>query len=175
MKYSREASRLILARTPTILDAMLRDQTKTWTHANEGVETWSAYDVVGHLIHGERRDWLLRASTILEHGESQAFEPFDRFAQFEASKGQSMEDLLEAFHELRKKNLEALDAMVPSDKNLELKGTHPALGTVTLAELLSTWVVHDLGHIAQISRVMARQYENEVGPWKAYLPILNRR
>jgi hypothetical protein len=141
---------------------------------NEGPDTWSPYDVLGHLIHGEETDWIPRARIILEHGESQAFEPFDRFAQFEKSKGKSPAQLLDAFETLRKRNLAVLAQMNITPDQLSLSGRHPELGSVTLSELLATWVAHDLSHIAQAVRVMCKQYSAAVGPWREYLPILAR-
>ena len=171
MKFNLELSISILERTPAVLDAWLRGLPEAWIHANEGEGTWSAYDVVGHLIHGERTDWIPRLRIILEHGEGRTFEPFDRFAQMEEEK-KSIEELLAEFRALRLENIKELKALDINNETLQWKGIHPALGEANLKELLSTWTVHDLGHIAQISRVMAKQYQTEVGPWKAYLGIL---
>ena len=162
----------VLERTPQVLDNLLGGLPEDLTHADEGPDTWSAFDVMGHLIHGEKTDWIPRARIILEHEESRPFESFDRFAQFEASKGHSLQDLLAEFTTLRTQNLKALRELSLEDGDLQRKGTHPELGTVTLSELLATWVVHDLGHIAQISRVMAKQLKNDVGAWQAYIPVL---
>jgi uncharacterized damage-inducible protein DinB len=162
----------ILSRTPATLRALLQDLSDPWTHINLGAETWSAYDVVGHLIHGEETDWIPRAKIILQHGQSRPFEPFDRFAQFEPSKGQALEDRLDKFAHLRQQNLETLRQMRITSAQWELRGTHPELGTVTLRQLLAAWVVHDLDHMGQIVEALAKQYTEAVGPWKAYLPIL---
>ncbi len=165
----------VLSRTPALLKELLNGLSSDWVNSNEGSETWSQYDVVGHLIHGERTDWMTRAKIILNYGERLAFEPFDRFAQFEASKGKTFEELLEEFAVLRKENINTLQELKLTEADLEKTGRHPELGKVTLGELLATWVVHDFDHIGQIARTMAKQYENEVGPWKAYLSILQSR
>jgi hypothetical protein len=164
----------VLERTPGVLRSMLTGLGPTWIDANEGAETWSPYDNVGHLIHGERTDWIPRAQIILAQGENRRFTPFDRFAQFRESQGKSLADLLDEFSNLRSDNLTTLAGWRLSDEQLALRGEHPELGTVTLRELLSAWVVHDLGHIAQIARVMAKQYRGAVGPWRVYLPVLDR-
>ena len=162
----------LLSRTPATLNSMLRDVPELWLVQNEGAETWSPYDIVGHLIHGEETDWLPRAKIILEFGEARAFEPFDRVAMFETSRGKSIAELLDTFAVLRKRSLNELGAMNLTPDLLEKRGKHPELGTVTLKQLLSTWVVHDLGHVRQVVRVMAKQYRDVVGPWRAYLSIL---
>ena len=164
----------ILGRTPVVLNSLLRDLPESWLVQNEGPETWSPYDVVGHLIHGEETDWIPRAKIILEHGEARPFEPFDRVAMFEKSKGKTITELLDTFARVRAENLRELRTMNLTPALLARRGTHPELGTVTLKQLLATWVVHDLGHIRQVVRVMAKQYRDEVGPWKAYLAILGR-
>jgi hypothetical protein len=163
----------LLARTPATLDALLRGLPDPWTAANEGDTTWSAFDVVGHLIHGERTDWIFRARIILADGEARPFATFDRLAQFAVSKNRSLPALLDEFAGLRRQNLEELKALHLSENDLERRGTHPELGVVTLRQLLATWVAHDLDHIVQISRVLARQYSDEVGPWRAYLRIIS--
>jgi hypothetical protein len=163
----------VLARTPSVLSAMLAGLPEAWVTANEGVDTWSPYDVVGHLIHGERTDWLPRARTILDHGETRPFEPFDRQAQFADSHGRTLHDLLDEFARLRQSSLSALAGLRLSEADLDRRGRHPAFGVVTLRQLLSTWVAHDLDHIVQISRVIARQYSDEVGPWRAYLRVIS--
>jgi hypothetical protein len=163
----------ILARTPRVLDTLLRGVPDDWITANEGADTWSPFDVVGHLIHGERTDWVPRARMILERGDSQPFEKFDRFAQFEASRQRTLASLLDEFAALRHDNLRALEGLRVTDADLERRGRHPELGVVTLRQLLATWVAHDLDHIVQISRVLARQYSDEVGPWRAYLRIIS--
>ena len=164
----------ILSRTPIVLKSMLSNLPDEWVSGNEGNQTWSAFDVLGHLIHGERTDWLPRIRMILQSGESEAFEPFDRFAQFEASKGKSLEELLSTFAELRADNINALKTMNLTAGDLVKRGAHPELGSVTLEQLIATWVVHDLDHLAQIVRVMAKQYREAVGPWEAYLSVLKR-
>jgi DinB superfamily len=174
MNFSIEKSLEILERTPKVLDMLLQGISDDWTTNNEGPETWSAYDVVGHLIHGEITDWIPRADIILSHNPDKKFTPFNRFAQFQESEGKSLQQLLEKFKTLRKKNLEHLSSKKITATDLEKKGIHPAFGEVTLAQLLSTWVVHDLNHLAQVSRVMAKYYLKDVGPWTAYLKILQQ-
>ena len=163
----------ILERTPAALDALLRGLPDGWLAAHEGGATWSPFDVVGHLIHGERTDWIPRVRTILEHGEARAFEKFDRLAQFVESEGQTLNGLLEEFARLRQDNLRELAALRLTPADLDRRGRHPELGAVTLRALLATWVAHDLDHVVQISRVLARQYADEVGPWRAYLRIIS--
>jgi len=155
----------IPTRTPATLNALLLDLPDAWTQANEGPGTWSPYAVVGHLIHGDRTDWLPRLRIILEHGAGRQFDPFDREAQFSDSAGKSLGTLLEEFSALRQSNVEALTAINLQPAQLEWKGMHPALGPVTVRQLLATWTAHDLAHILQVSRVMARRYRKEVGPW----------
>lgn len=162
----------MLSRTPIILRSMLGKLSSEWTFGNEGNQTWSPFDVLGHLIHGELTDWIPRIKIVLEAGESKTFEPFDRFAQNEANKGKSVEELLTTFEELRSANIEALKQMNITDADLKTRGKHPELGTVTLEELIATWVVHDLDHVVQISRTLAKQYQKAVGPWQAYLSVL---
>ncbi len=163
----------ILARTPSVLDAMLRGLPDGWLAAHEGGTTWSPFDVVGHLIHGERTDWLPRVRTVLTHGESQPFAKFDRFAQFAESDGQPLDRLLDTFAALRAQNLQQLAALGLTDADLDRPGRHPELGAVTLRNLLATWVAHDLDHVVQVSRVLARQYADEVGPWHQYLRVIS--
>jgi hypothetical protein len=167
----------LLARTPVMLDSLLRGLPEVWTRRNEGrnhdKDTWSAFDIVGHLIVGERTDWMPRVRMILEHGETRPFDPFDRFAQFNETKDKSLDELLNDFSRLRKENLVALQALHLRPEDLTRRGRHPALGTVTLSELLSTWTVHDLTHLHQLARVMAYQYCDAVGPWSAYLGVLH--
>jgi len=162
----------LLTYTPAALNALLRNLPEMWTSRNEGANTWTAFDVVGHLIHGEHTDWMPRARMILQFGESRAFEPFDRWAQVEESRGKSLEQLLDEFALLRSENLSALRALNLRPEDLELRGRHPALGVVTLSQLLATWATHDLSHLHQISRIMACQYRAAVGPWNAYLGVL---
>jgi DinB superfamily len=162
----------LLARTPAALDAFLRDLPETWTLRNEGEKTWSAFDIVGHLIHGERTDWIPRAKMILQFGESRPFERFDRLAQTRESQGKSLGALLTEFAHLRSTNLAELRALNLQPADLQRRGLHPALGVVTLSELLATWAAHDLTHLHQIARVMAHQYREAVGPWTAYLGVM---
>ncbi|HEX9486717.1 MAG TPA: DinB family protein [Gemmatimonadales bacterium] len=164
----------VLTRTPATLRELLAGLPSPWTSANEGPDTWSPQDVVGHLIHGEETDWIPRAKIILTRGEAQPFEPFDRFAQARRFVGWSLQRLLDRFAELRAEGVATLRQWHLTPEQLALRGRHPELGQVTLSQLLASWVVHDLGHIAQISRVMAKQYTAAVGPWKAYLPVLTR-
>ena len=164
----------ILERTPASLTALLKGLPERWVYATEGDGTWSPYDVIGHLIHGERTDWIPRARHIL-NGETRPFEPFDRAAQFIESEGKSLGDLLSTFAELRRQNIAALVGMNLSDDDLDRKGLHPELGRVTLGQLLATWVVHDLDHVGQIARTMAKVYSGATGPWSAYLSILRDR
>ncbi len=162
----------ILTRTPSVLRAMLANLGDDLTHANYGRDTFSPVDVLGHLIEGERHDWIPRARVILEHGEQQTFKPFDRYSMFESCKGMSIAELLDTFEKLRAESLEALEAMSLGADELALTGTHPEFGRVTLGQLLSTWTVHDLHHTAQICKAMSYQYRDTVGPWKAYLGII---
>jgi hypothetical protein len=163
----------ILSRTPATLDALLRGLPEPWITANEGGSTWSAFDVVGHLIHGEETDWMARAKIILEHGAARPFDKFDRLAQFGLSKGVTLDTLLDEFAAFRTRNLDELRALRLSDADLDRPGRHPELGPVTLRQLLATWMAHDLDHVMQISRVLARQYSDEVGPWRAYLRVIS--
>jgi hypothetical protein len=164
-----------LAATPPTLRAWLAGQGDAWLRADEGPETFSAYDVVGHLIHGERTDWMPRVERILAHGPARPFEPFDRFAMRRADQRRPIAELLDEFQALRGANLARLATLRMTAADLERVGAHPELGRVTLRELLATWVVHDLGHLGQIARVLAHQLRDEVGPWRAYLPVLTRR
>jgi hypothetical protein len=164
----------VLDRTPGTFRALLGGLSESWTAPNEGPDTFSAFDNVGHLIHGERADWMPRARIILAQGANRTFEPYDRFAQVHESHGKTLATLLDEFSTLRAENLATLRGWRLTEAQLALQGEHPALGTVTLAQLLSTWVAHDLGHLAQTSRVMAKQYREAVGPWRVYLPVLDR-
>jgi len=170
--FSLAESLPVLERTPAVLRSLLAGLPEPWIVDNEGGESWSPFDVVGHLIHGERTDWMPRAELILSRGESETFPVFDRFAQFEASRGRSLEELLDTFAELRGANLRRLRALAPGPAELARRGRHPEFGPVTLGQHLATWVAHDLGHLGQIARVMARRYTAAVGPWRAYLPVL---
>ena len=174
MEFQLTDGLAVLGRTPSTLGTMLSELGPQWFDATEGADTWSPYVIVGHLIHGERTDWISRAQIILAQGNNRQFEPYDRFAQFHESAGKSLSTLLEEFAQLRGVNLATLASWQLTDRELALTGEHPAFGTVTLRQLLATWVAHDLGHIAQAARVMAKQYREDVGPWRAYLPILDR-
>lgn len=172
MEFNLDQSIQVLSRTPQTLKELLLGIDEEWTSNNEGTDTWSPYDIIGHLIHGEKTDWIPRAKIILSSEENKDFKPFDRFAQFEESEGKILEQLLNEFESLRVSNLSVLKSLNIGPTDLAKEGIHPAFGKVTLAHLLSTWVVHDLGHIHQICRVMAKQYTNEVGPWTEYLGVL---
>jgi hypothetical protein len=163
----------VLERTPQTLRAMLHGLPPAWTEGTEGPDTWSPFVVVGHLIHGERTDWIARARIILAQGEDRRFTPYDRFAQFRESAGRPLGALLDEFAALRQANLATLAGWQLGERELALTGEHPAFGSVTLRQLLATWVAHDLGHTVQIARVMARQYREAVGPWEAYLSVLS--
>lgn len=173
MKFNLEESMTLLKKTPKILHVFLNDLNAEWLMNNEGSETWSPYNVVGHLIYGEKTDWLIRAKIIMGNSRDKTFEPYNRFAQQNDDPNVPIEELLTQFETLRTQNLKELVALNITEKDLNRKGVHPELGDVTLENLLSAWVVHDLGHIAQISRVMAKQYKDAVGPWTAYLKIIN--
>jgi uncharacterized damage-inducible protein DinB len=164
----------VLERAPQVLEALLSGLPEEWTTCNEGTDTWSPFDVVGHLIDGELADWMARLQIILKQGPNRHFESFDRFRHISRNKGRTLSDLLAEFRQLREKNLRELRALDLTSAQLQLTGEHPAFGTVTLEQLLATWVAHDLGHLAQITRVMAKQYRDAVGPWEAYLPVLHR-
>ena len=174
MNFALDAAIPLLERTPRVMRALLEDVPDEWLHGTEGPETWSPYVIVGHLVHGEKADWIARAQIILAQGDDRKFAPFDRFAQFRESEGKSLTELLDEFDDLRVKNLSTLRSWNISEPQLSLTGIHPAFGEVTLRQLLSTWVAHDLGHIAQTSRVMAKQYREAIGPWRAYLPVMDR-
>ena len=163
----------VLERTPATLRALLQGLPEAWTSPNEGPETWSAYDIVGHLIHGERADWIPRAQIILAR-KGETFERFDRFAQFRDSQGKNLAQLLDEFEAARRKSLGTLRSWALTDEQLALAGKHPELGEVTLRQLLATWVAHDLGHIHQMTRVMAKQYREAIGPWREYLTVMDR-
>ncbi len=172
MKFQVEQAVEILSKTPQVLKSLLDNLSDEWTMKNEISEDWSPFDVVGHLIHADETDWIPRAEIILKQGENPTFEPFDRFAQFERSKGKTLIELLETFAELRRKSLETLKSWDLTGEQLQLKGIHPELGAVNLEQLLATWVVHDLTHIRQISTALAKKYAENVGVWKEYLSIL---
>lgn len=172
MNFTEQKSIAILERTPVVLNMLLKNLSAEWTFCKEGDDTWNVFDIIGHLIHGEKTDWMVRAEIILSEKKDKRFEPFDRFAQIIDNKEKSLDQLLEEFILLRKQNIEQLRLKNLNSQNLEEKGIHPAFGEITLSQLLATWVVHDLNHIAQISSVMAKHYKEEVGPWKTYLKIL---
>src|SRR5262245_36796405 len=172
MKLQLEQAVAVLERTPGAIDGMLRGLPEPWIRGDEGTDTWSPYVVVGHLIHGEKTDWIPRARILLEHGEARAFDKFDRFAQLREPKDKPLDALLDEFRAARTASLAALRDLRLKPADLERRGKHPELGGVTLGQLLATWVVHDLGHVRQIARAMSKQYAGEVGAWKAYLRIL---
>jgi hypothetical protein len=164
----------VLERTPATFRALLAGLPDSWIASNEGPDTFSPFDNVGHLIHGERTDWIPRARIILAQGASRRFEPYDRFAQLRESQGKRLSELLDEFSTLRAGNVDTLRGWKLSDRELALEGEHPELGDVSLRQLLATWVAHDLGHVAQTARVMAKRYREAVGPWRQYLPVLDR-
>src|ERR1700679_1170690 len=172
MEHDFEDTLSLLARTPAALNALLRELPEIWTSRNEGENTWSAFDIVGHLIHGERTDWMPRAKLVLKFGETKTFESFDRWGHVREIQDKSLGQLLDEFAGLRSENLDELRALNLRQEDLERRGRHPSLGVVTLSELLATWAAHDLTHLHQISRVMAHQYQAAVGPWHAYLGVL---
>lgn len=174
MVFDLRQARLVLERTPAVLHSLLYSLSSEWTTGNEGPNTWSPYDVVGHLIHGERTDWIPRIEHILRHGDAVAFPPFDREAMVGESQGRTLDQLLDTFASLRRQSLDGLDALKLSEADLERNGRHPEFGVVTLRQHVATWVVHDLTHINQVVRVMAKQYDAAVGPWRAYLSVLKQ-
>lgn len=172
MDFDLPQSIEVLRRTPGTLDALLRDAPEAWTRANEGPDTFSAFDNIGHLIDGEETDWIPRARIILARGAEPRFEPYDRFRHWTRNRGRDLPSLLDEFARLREANLATLTGWNLTDAQLGLPGLHPRLGPVTLRQLLAAWVVHDLGHVAQVARVMAKQYKGAVGPWVPFLPVL---
>ncbi|WP_430410086.1 DinB family protein [Kordia sp.] len=172
MKFNLKKSIAVLSNTPKTLHTLLNSLSDDWLLTNEGENTWSPYDIIGHLIHGEKTDWIVRTKIILSDDESKIFESFDRFAQEQENNGKTVQELLAEFTQLRKQNLEILAQLQITENDFLKTGIHPELGEINLKQLLATWTVHDLGHIAQIARVMAKQYATEVGPWNAYLGIL---
>jgi DinB superfamily len=172
MAHDLEQTIALIERTPKVLDTLLRDLPDEWTMRNEGEKSWSAYDIVGHLIHGEKTDWIPRAKRILESGESKPFDKFDRFAQERDSKGKSLAELLDEFSRARAESIRQLRALKLQPKDLERKGTHQVLGRVTLSQLLASWAAHDLTHLHQLSRVMAHQYREPIGPWTKFMGVL---
>jgi hypothetical protein len=174
MDYRFDDALPVLRRTPDVLDELLHDLPAGWIHATESPGTWSPFDVVGHLIHADRTDWVTRIEHVLRHGDTLVFPPFDREAMFETSRGSSLTDLLETFRSVRNESIERVVSFALTEADLERRGRHPEFGVVTLRQHLATWVAHDLGHIGQIVRVMARQYSDAVGPWRRYLSILTQ-
>jgi hypothetical protein len=172
MNFDLELSTQVLARTPGALHALLDGLPDPWTRTTEGPETFSPFDVVGHLIDGEETDWIPRARIILDRGPNPAFEPYDRFRHRARNAGRTLPSLLEEFGRLREGNLALMRSWKLTPADLELPGLHPSLGSVTLRQLLASWVVHDLGHLAQAARVMAKQLRRDVGPWEPFLPVL---
>ncbi|MFZ0581648.1 MAG: DinB family protein [Candidatus Acidiferrales bacterium] len=172
MEHNLQDTISLLTRTPATLNALLRDLPESWTLQNEGVNTWNAFDIVGHLIHGERTDWMPRARMILQFGQTQTFVPFNRLGHVQESESKSLDELLDEFARLRAENLDELRLMNLRREDLEMSGKHPALGTVTLSQLLAAWAVHDLTHLHQLTRVMAHQYRVATGPWHIYLGVL---
>jgi hypothetical protein len=173
-QFDLEQAFELLSKTPAILNEWLGNLPVGWSRYKSDEESWSAFDIVGHLIYGEKTDWIPRAQIILQREGIKEFEPFDRFAQYEESKGKTLEKLLEEFSLLREKNLGILRGLDIQPDDYELQGKHPELGIVNSRQLISTWVVHDLDHIAQIAQEMAKRYKEEVGPWVEYLGILQR-
>src|SRR3954447_26911765 len=172
MKHDLQQTMLLLAHGPAAFDALLRDLPEAWTSRNEGENTWSAFDVVEHLIHAERTDWMTRARMVLQFGESRTFEPFDRQGYSRESRSKPLEQSLDEFARLRSESLAELRALNLGQEDLEQRGRHPALGVVTLSELLATWAIHDLTHLHQVSRIMAHQYRDDVGPWSKFLGVM---
>jgi hypothetical protein len=172
MRFDLQASMDVLRRTPATLEALLRGVGAAWARGTEGPDTFSPFDVVGHLIDGEETDWMARARIILARGPDPRFEPYDRYRHWQRNAGRTLESLLEEFARLRAANLAELEGRRVTEAQLEFEGRHPAFGPVTLRQLLAAWVVHDLEHVAQVARVMAKQYKTEVGPWVPFLPVL---
>ena len=171
--FDLEEARAILAATPATLDAWLRRLPAEWVHVRERADTWSPFEIVGHLIHGEKTDWMPRVRILLEHGEGRAFDKFDRFAQATESAGRSLDDLLDEFARLRAGTIQSLVALDLQPADLDRRGRHPELGVVTLRQLLATWVAHDFDHLMQLARVMGSQLTDDVGPWRAYLRVIS--
>jgi uncharacterized damage-inducible protein DinB len=174
MNFKIDEAIEILERTPQTLSSLLTGLSNEWIFSNEGESTWSPFDVVGHLIEAERYNWIPRIEMILTKGESETFPPFDRFSQLRQNKEKTINQLLNEFAKLRQQNIETLKTIVTEQTNLNQTGIHPDFGVVKLSEQLSTWTVHDLSHIAQITRILANRYQDDVGPWKAYLRILKK-
>ena len=175
MNFSLEKSIELLKRSPSTYKSLLYGLSYEWAHINEGEGTWSAYDIIGHLIHGENTDWIPRIQLILSEEKNKVFKPFNRFAQKNLSNGKSIETLIDNFSECRKENLELLKSLALTEIDLAKKGTHPDLGEVSIKELIATWAIHDIGHLNQLSRVIVKHYGEDVGPWAAYSPILTKK
>ena len=173
MQFHLDQAIEVLAQTPAVLSALLRDKSAAWLNARKTPDSFSAFEVLGHLIHGEKTDWIPRVRIILEHGDTQPFEPFDRFGFHTSIAGKTIDELLDEFAKLRHESLETLHSFNLTEEKRALSGKHPEFGAVTLGNLLATWVVHDLGHIAQIVKTMAGEYRDAVGPWRAYTSILD--
>jgi len=171
-EFSLPEAIALLTRTPASLDALLRGLPHTWTRRNEGKDSWSPYDIMGHMVLAERDDWIPRVRHILANGDSQPFPPFDRFTQMREPQSKSLEQLLDDFAVLRQESLATLQSLNLQSQDFTRLGRHPSLGSVTLAQLIATWAVHDLTHLHQLSRVMAHQYRDAVGPWSIYLGVL---
>ncbi len=171
MRFDLAQSVLLLEKTPAVLRTLLSDLPQEWISSDEGSATWSPFDILGHLIHGEETDWIPRTKIILDRS-MKPFEPFDRFAQDEQSKGKTLVQLMDTFTLLRENNVAELKSLEISEADLELTGIHPELGEVTLKNLLATWTAHDLSHLSQITRVMAKQYRHEIGVWTKYMKIM---
>ena len=172
MRHNLQETIALLSRTPAALNALLRDLPEAWTFRNEGEKTWNAFEVVGHLNHGERADWIPRVNIIVQFGESRAFDPFNREGHAVEIEGKTLAQLLDEFARLRSENLQKLRALNLRPEDLQRRGKHPSLGVVTLSQLLATWATHDLTHLHQISRIMAYQYQDEVGPFSRFLGVL---
>jgi hypothetical protein len=175
MEFKLQEAIAILSRTPAVVETLLTGLPGEWVMNNEGGETWSPYDIIGHYIEGEKNDWITRMQIILDGGEEKHFKPFNRFAQLEDSKGKTLTELLDQFKQLRKQNISTLQSANITENDLDKTGIHPHFGPVTLRQLLSTWVVHDLAHINQVSRVMAKQYTEAIGPWTEYFSVITGR
>ena len=172
MEHNLENTIALLARTPATLDALLRGLPEAWIHANEGDETWSAFNIVGHLIHAERTDWMPRVLIILQSGDSRTFDPYDRWGHVREAQGKQMAELLDEFARVRQQSLDGLRALNLQPVDFARRGRHPAFGAVTLGQLLATWAAHDLTHLHQLARLMAHQYQEAVGPWREYLGVM---
>ena len=172
MEHDLEQTIALLSRTPAALDGLLRDLPETWTHRGEGEDTWTVFDVVGHLIYADRENWMPRARRILQFGEEQPFDPFDRLGHVRESQGKSLSQVLDEFARVREGCLVDLRALNLTSEQMTKRGRHPALGPVTLSELLATWAAHDMTHLHQISRILAHQYREAVGPFASYLGVL---